>query len=80
MDWITDNGILPRIRGDIIARVLNALPRAELAKADTIDVDHDVPDIGRVRFTAQRKRARHHRHSHMFWSATNAVLIDAEAT
>jgi hypothetical protein len=71
-----DNGILERIRGEDIAAAIQTLPPAELSKVDTIEVDHDVPGIGRVRFTARRKRAKHHRHSHYFWSAAKAVVVE----
>lgn len=80
MDYMADSGILPRIGGEIISAALKTLPPAELATVDTIELERDVPGIGRVRFTAKRKRAKHHRHSHYFWSAAKAVLIAGAST
>lgn len=77
MDWPPpDNGILARIRGDIISQALKTLPPAELAKVGTIEVEHDVEGIGRVRFTARRTRAKLRKGSRAFWTATKAVLIE----
>jgi hypothetical protein len=49
---------------------------AELAKVDSLETDYDVPNIGRVRFTVKRMRAKHHRHSHYVWRAAKPVLIE----
>ena len=70
-----DTGMLGLIKGEHIIEALQSLPPAELANADTIDVEHEVPEIGRVRFTARRKLAKHHMTVLQLWSASRAVLV-----
>ena len=52
---ILRHGMLGLIKADHIIEALQSLLPAELANADTIDVEHAVPEVGRVRFTARRK-------------------------
>lgn len=76
MDYVTDNGILPPIRGEIIAAALKALPPAALAAVDAVHIELEVSGIGGVRFTVKRKRAKRGRSSYQFWSAAKAVIVE----
>ena len=72
------NGILGRIQGQYVSAALNQLPPAASSTAKHQEVDIDAGPNGRVRFFAEKKEARHHRHSHYFWSVYRAEPVGAE--
>ena len=72
------NGILGRIQGQYIAEATNLLPPAATSTATHQEIDLDAGPAGRVRFFAERKQAKHHRHSHYFWSVYRAEPVDDE--
>ena len=74
---MSDNGILATIPGQYVAAALDQLGRPEAAANDTAECDMDVPGIGRVRFTATRRRAGRGRAKTYYWTADRAVLINA---
>jgi hypothetical protein len=70
-----NNGIRARIGGAYVAAALQQMPDAETTTQATAEAIVDVPEIGRVRITAQRKRnprwAGHH-----FWVASRADTVE----
>lgn len=71
------NGILGRIQGQYVSAALNLLPHAASSAAKHQEVDIDAGPDGRVRFSAEKMEARHHRHSHYFWSVYRAEPVNA---
>ncbi|HUH88708.1 MAG TPA: hypothetical protein VL003_11775 [Pusillimonas sp.] len=66
---LSNNGILGSVDGPYIAAATAKLPHAATAP-DTI---HEIEiDAGRIRPFARRQQARHHKHSHWYWSAFRA--------
>lgn len=72
----TDNGILAKIPGEHIGAALQTLPDPASAKSETLEVERDVPGIGRVRFTAVLYKSKHGKSVIYFWGASKAVLIE----
>ena len=71
------NGILGRIQGQYVSAAILALPPAASSSEAHVEVDMDAGPDGRVRFFAEKKLARHHRHSHYFWSVYRAEPVKA---
>ena len=71
------NGILGRIQGQYVSAAILALPPAASCAEAHVEVDMDAGPDGRVRFFAEKKQARHHRHSHFFWSVYRAEPVKA---
>src|SRR5882724_9903416 len=66
-----DNGILARINGAYIAGALQQMPDANTTTQQTAEAIFDVPEIGRVRIMARRKRNPRWS-GHHFWVAQRA--------
>jgi hypothetical protein len=69
------HGILGRIPGDYIASGLATLPIATADAPPHHEVVIDARAAGTVRLFIEKKRVRHHRHSHYFWSAYRAEPV-----
>jgi|GEM_PF-971625 len=69
------HGILGRIQGDYIAAGLATLPTATADAPSHHEVVIDAGPAGTVRLFIEKKRVRHHRHSHYFWSAYRAEPV-----
>ncbi|MWL91536.1 hypothetical protein GA566_29420 [Cupriavidus sp. SW-Y-13] len=74
------NGILGRIEGQYVSTAIRQLPPAATAIQEHLDVEIDAGADGRVRFFAERKTARHHRHSHYYWSVYRAEPVGSNDT
>lgn len=72
------NGILARIPGQYVSAAVSLLPPAALTQELHQEVEMDAGPAGRVRFFVKRMRARHHRHSHYFWSVYRAEPVSVE--
>lgn len=72
------NGILARIPGQYVSAVVNLLPPAASTQELHQEVVMDAGDAGTVRFFAKLMRARHHRHSHYFWTVYRAEPVSVE--
>ncbi|WP_423196812.1 Transposase [Cupriavidus sp. H19C3] len=68
----SENGILSLVPGDLISKGLATLPPASMPGADRHEVEIDAGPLGRVRLSVERKRVKHGRHSHYYWSAWRA--------
>lgn len=71
------NGILGRIQGQYVSAAILALPPAATSTEVHVEVETDAGPDGRVRFFAERKQAKRHRHSHYFWSVYRAEPVKA---
>lgn len=71
-----DNGILARVPGQCVAEAMKLLPPVDTAENRVHDVVIDAEHAGRVRIFARRQLARHHKHSHWFWSAFRAEAVE----
>lgn len=69
------NGILGRIQGHYIAASLATLTPATADAPPHHEVVIDAGPAGTVRLFIEKKRVRHHRHSHYFWSAYRAEPV-----
>lgn len=69
------HGILGRVQGDYIASGLAMLPTATADAPSHHEVVIDAGPAGTVRLFIEKKRVRHHRHSHYFWSAYRAEPV-----
>jgi len=69
------NGILGRIQGQYVAEATKLLPPAGTSTDEHLEIELDAGPAGRVRFFAEKKRTKHHRHSHYFWSVYRAEPI-----
>lgn len=69
------HGILGRIQGDYIASGLATLPAATADAPPHHEVVIDAGPAGKVRLFIEKKRVRHHRHSHYFWSTYRAEPV-----
>jgi len=72
------NGILGRIQAQYVAAALNLLPPAAASTEQHQEIDVDAGPEGRVRFFAEKKEAKHHRHRHYFWSVYRAEPVSVE--
>lgn len=72
------HGILDRVQGDYIAAGLATLPPATVDAPPHHEVEIDAGPAGKVRLFIAKKRVRHHRHSHYFWSAYRAEPVRAD--
>lgn len=68
-------GVLGRVQGQYIASALELLPDAGTTAEIHQEVEIDAGPAGKVRIFIERKRVRHHRHSHYFWSAYRAEPV-----
>lgn len=75
-----DNGILARIRGDLVSQALRTLPAPSVTSPATAAVIMEVEGIGTVQFSVARKLAKRGKHSHYYWSAERAERIDVTTT
>lgn len=73
------NGILGRIPAQYVSAALNLLPPAESSTVRHLEVDMDAGADGRVRFFAEKKKARHHRHSYDYWSVYRAEPVGIDS-
>lgn len=73
---MSDNGILARIPGQYVADALKTLPSPEDSLDDLLETEIDVPDIGRVRFVAERNHSKRGKFVYYFWSAKRATLVE----
>ncbi len=64
-----ENGILGQIHGQYIAAAIGTLGRATREAPDHHEVVVEAGHAGTVRVFIEKKRARHGRYSHYFWSA-----------
>ncbi len=69
------NGILASVPGEYIAEAINALPDAETAEDRDYEVVLEAGHVGMVRLYACRKKARHGKHTHWFWSVHRAESV-----
>ena len=69
-----DNGILPHIRGDQLARAGNTLPPAAADQDQYASVEIEVPGLGHVRIKYELMTSKRGRSRHWFWTATFAEL------
>ena len=67
-----DNGILGRVDGQYVAGAISLLPPADTAEDRVHTIEIDAGHAGRVRLYARRRRVRHNKHSHWFWSVFRA--------
>ena len=65
----SQNGILGRVPGDLISRGMASLPDAAAPGPDAHEVIIDARHLGRVRLSIERRKVKHGRHSHYYWSA-----------
>lgn len=72
------SGILGRIQGQYVAEATKLLPPAGTVTNVHVEIELDAGPAGRVRFFAERKQARHHRHSHYYWSVYRAEPVGTE--
>lgn len=66
------NGILGRIQAQYVSAAILALPAVTSAPEEHVQIDMDAGPDGRVRFFAEKKHAKHHRHSYCYWSVYRA--------
>ncbi|MGJ7605497.1 DUF72 domain-containing protein [Variovorax sp. LT1R20] len=69
------NGVLPSLSSDEISAALRQLPEPADGGPLIREVEVDAERVGRVRVTFRLQEARHHKSSHMFWSACFALPI-----
>ncbi|ABF12334.1 hypothetical protein Rmet_5475 (plasmid) [Cupriavidus metallidurans CH34] len=69
------NGILGRIPSQYVSAAVNLLPPAASTTASHQEIELAAGPVGKVRFFAEKKLARHHRHSHYFWSVYRAEPV-----
>ena len=69
---ISNNGILQKMFGEYIAAGARQLPDAETAAIEEMTAMVSAGWLGQVRVTYRRQRARHHKHSHWYWTAVRA--------
>jgi len=69
---MNDNGILAEVPGQYVAEAQLSLPPAATAEDRTYEIVIDAGHAGRVRLFARRKKVRHNKHSHWFWSVFRA--------
>ena len=74
---MTDDNILARVPKPLLARALKKLPAADIWLSDTAETTIDVPGLGAVRVTAERK-PRQGQSAHYFWTAVKAVVAKKE--
>ncbi|MBF6987275.1 hypothetical protein [Cupriavidus sp. IK-TO18] len=67
-----ENGILGQIHGQYIAAAIGTLGRATREATDRHEVIVEAGHAGTVRLFIEKKRARHGRYSHYYWSAYRA--------
>ena len=72
------NGILGRIQGQYVSAAILALPPVTSSPEEHVQVDMDAGPDGRVRFFAEKKTAKHHRHSYQYWSMYRAEPLRAD--
>ena len=69
-----DNGILPQIHGDHIARAGSTLPPATADQDKHASVEIEVPGLGGVRIRYELMTSRREQSCQWFWTATYAEL------
>lgn len=74
----SQNGILGKVPGDLIAGALRTLPDPSKPGPEHHEVIIDARGLGRVRLSVERKLARHRRHSHYYWAAWYAEHVSQE--
>jgi len=67
-----DNGILTSVPGQFVSAAHDSLPPAAIAEDRPYEVLIEAGHIGWVRLYMRRMKARHHKHSHWFWSVYRA--------
>ncbi|WP_434033613.1 hypothetical protein [Cupriavidus sp. a3] len=67
-----ENGILGQVHGQYIAAAIGTLGRATREAPDRHEVVIEAGHAGTVRLFIEKKRARHGRYSHYYWSAYRA--------
>jgi hypothetical protein len=67
--------VLSKVPGPYVAAALQKLPRADTDALGICTIDHQVPELGLVRFFVRRKSSRRGKSRHSFWSAERAVLF-----
>lgn len=73
---LNDNGILPRIPSQFVAAALTKLSIAGSSLGTVRETEFDVPDIGRVRFTAELRSSKRTKWGRNFWTATRATPVE----
>lgn len=73
---LTENGVLAQVPGNIVAAALNSLPPPTAIGPDTAAVIFDAEHLGLVQFTIEKRRVKHGRHSHYYWSASRAEPVE----
>ncbi|GLC97841.1 hypothetical protein Tamer19_72500 [Cupriavidus sp. TA19] len=68
----TENGILGQIHGQYIAAAIGTLGRPTREAQDRHEVIVEAGHAGTIRLFIEKKRARHGRYSHYYWSAYRA--------
>ncbi|MBV8159155.1 MAG: hypothetical protein JO278_15955 [Dyella sp.] len=72
----SENGILDRVPGSLVAAALQTLPPPTAIGPATAAVIAEVGELGLIQFSVERRKVRHGRHSHYYWSATRAEHVD----
>ncbi|WP_367394507.1 hypothetical protein [Cupriavidus sp. Agwp_2] len=67
-----ENGILGQIHGQYIAAAIGTLGRATREAPERHEVVVEAGHAGTIRLFIEKKRARHGRYSHYYWSAYRA--------
>lgn len=68
------NGILVQIRGDYVSGTMRLLPTST-SEGQRQEVVTEVGGFDQVRFYARVNEVRHHKHSHLYWTAYWAEAI-----
>ncbi|WP_156545992.1 hypothetical protein [Cupriavidus sp. D384] len=72
----SENGILGRVPGVYVAQAVNSLPPPTAIGPGAAAVVVEAGELGLVHFSVERRRAKHGRHSHYFWTAVRAEPFD----
>ncbi|CAM4226387.1 hypothetical protein GCM10027287_17710 [Bordetella muralis] len=67
-----ENGILAKVPGEYLDEARQSLPPVDLAEDRIYEAVVAAGHLGPIRVQFRRHKARHHKHSHWFWSAFKA--------
>lgn len=68
-------GILTYVGGHKVAEAMQTLPPPTRTGPEHAEAEVDTEYQGRVRIFFERRTARHHKHSHVFWAAYRAEPV-----
>lgn len=68
-------GILAYVGGHKVVEAMRSLPEPTRTGPEHAEAEVNTEYHGRVRIFFERRTARHHKHSHVFWSAYRAEPV-----